>query len=104
MSLPSHSGLYRKMAFQRRLFPYLGSCVISPFLMVSNTLYTILLPTTTYLEIVVDSYISFHEKYECAPLQSGVESGRSLQNNEYKPQIECKPNLLQQCSRGCIYS
>ena len=53
--------------------------------------HTVLPPTTTYLEIVVDSYTNLHEKYECAPLQSG----RSLQSNEYKPQIERKCKLLQ---------
>ena len=60
--------------------------------------HTVLPPTTTYLEIVVDSYTNLHGKYECAPRQSG----RSLQSNEYKPQIERKHNLLEQCSRGCI--
>ena len=64
--------------------------------------HTILPPTTTYLEIVVDSYTNLHEKYECAPLQSGT----SLPSNEYKPQIERKHNLLysSSTSEGAFYS
>ena len=53
--------------------------------------HTALPPNTTFLEIVVDSYTNLLGKYKCAPLQSG----RSLQSNEYKPQIECKCKLLQ---------
>ena len=49
--------------------------------------HTALPPTSTYQEVVVDSYTNLRERYQCAPV---VMNGTVLDSNEYEPQIECK--------------
>ena len=44
-------------------------------------------PTSTYWEVVVDSYTNLRERYQCAPI---LVNGTSLNSNEYEPQIERK--------------
>ena len=51
--------------------------------------HTALPRTTTYQEVVVDSYTNLRERYQCAPVLS---NGTVLDSNVYKPQIECKHN------------
>ena len=48
--------------------------------------HTALPHTTTYQEVVVDSYTNLRERYQCAP---GLSNGTALNSNEYEPQIEC---------------
>ena len=43
--------------------------------------------TTTYQGLVVNSYTSLRERYQCAPV---LTNGSALSSNEYEPQIECK--------------
>ena len=51
--------------------------------------HTALPRTTTYQEVVVDSYTNLRERYQCAPVLS---NGTVLNSNVYVPQIECKLN------------
>ena len=55
--------------------------------------HTALPRTTTYQEIVMDSYTNLRERYQCAPILS---NGTTLESNNYnEPQIECKHNVVQ---------
>ena len=47
--------------------------------------------TTTYQEVVVDSYTNLRERYQCSPV---LINGSALDSNVYGPQIECKHNLI----------
>ena len=47
--------------------------------------------TTTYQELVVDSYTNLRERYQCSPV---LINGSALDSNVYGPQIECKHNLI----------
>ena len=49
--------------------------------------HTALPRTTTYRELVVDSYTNLREMYHCSPVQS---NGTTLKSNVHIPQIECK--------------
>ena len=49
--------------------------------------HTALPRTTTYQEVVVDSYTNIRERYQCAPV---LLNGTTLDSNEYEVQIECK--------------
>ena len=49
--------------------------------------HTALPRTTTYEELVVDSYTNVREKYQCGP---ALPNGSALSSNVYEPQIECK--------------
>ena len=49
--------------------------------------HTALPHTTTYQEVVVDSYINLATGYRCVPTLS---NGSQLQSNLYTPQIECE--------------
>ena len=49
--------------------------------------HTALPRTTTYQEVVVDSYTNLRERYQCAP---ALTNGSALSSNVYEPQIECK--------------
>ena len=50
---------------------------------------TALSHTTTYQEVVVDSYTNLRVRYQCAPV---LANGTVLDSNVYEPQIECKHN------------
>ena len=52
--------------------------------------------TTTYQELVVDSYTNLAAEYCCAPALS---NGSQLLSNQYSPQYECEllPNLINFC-------
>ena len=52
--------------------------------------HTVLPHTTTYQELVVESYTNLRERYHCTP---GLANGTVLKSNEYVPQIECKHKL-----------
>ena len=52
--------------------------------------HTALPRTTTYQEVVVDSYTNLRERYRCTP---GLANGTVLKSNAYVPQIECKQKL-----------
>ena len=52
--------------------------------------HTVLPRTTTYQELVVDSYTNLRERYRCTP---GLSNGTVLESNVYEPQIECKHKL-----------
>ena len=55
--------------------------------------HTALSHTTTYQEVVVDSYTNLRERYQCDPLLS---NGTTLHSNNYADsQIECKHNVVQ---------
>ena len=47
--------------------------------------------TTTYLEVVVDSYTNVAGRYRCSPVLS---NGSALDSNVYEPQIEGEHNLI----------
>ena len=47
--------------------------------------HTVLPPTTTYQEIVVDSYTNLRERYQCTPV---LVFGAVLNSNVYLPRIE----------------
>ena len=49
--------------------------------------HTALPRTTTYQEVVVDSYINLATGYRCVPT---LRNGSQLQSNPYIPQIECE--------------
>ena len=49
--------------------------------------HTALSRTTTYQEVVVDSYTNLRERYRCDLLLS---NGTGLFSNEYDPMIECE--------------
>ena len=49
--------------------------------------HTALPRTSTYQEVVVDSYTNLRERYQCA---AGLMNGTVLDSNEYEPQIERK--------------
>ena len=49
--------------------------------------YTVLPRTTTYHEVMVDSYTNLRERYQCAILLS---NGTGLISNEYDPMSECE--------------
>ena len=49
--------------------------------------HTALPPTTTYQEVVVDSYTNIRERYQCGAV---LTNGTILQSNVYQAQIECK--------------
>ena len=49
--------------------------------------HTALPPTTTYQEVVVDSYTNLAAGYRCTPTLS---NGSQLQSNTYIPQTECE--------------
>ena len=49
--------------------------------------HTALPRTTTYQEVVVDSYTNLRGRYQCDPV---ISIGTVLQSNEYEPQIERK--------------
>ena len=49
--------------------------------------HTALHRTTTYQELVVDSYDNIRERYQCGPVLS---NGTVLESNEYETQIEGK--------------
>ena len=49
--------------------------------------HTALPHTTTYQEVVVDSYTNLRERYQCVAL---LMNGTTLQSNEYETQIEGK--------------
>ena len=53
--------------------------------------HTSLLPTTTYQEVVVDSYISLSTAYRCVTV---LHNGSHLQSNQYNPQIECERLII----------
>ena len=59
--------------------------------------HTALPRTTTYQEVVVDSYTNLRESYQCAPV---VINGTILNSNEYEAQIECKYMLEMACAYG----
>ena len=51
--------------------------------------HTALPPTTTYQELVVDSYTNLRERYQCSPRQ--INGAAQLNSNNYtNNQIECK--------------
>ena len=52
--------------------------------------HTTLPRTSTYQEVVVDTYTNLSERYQCAP---GLINGTSLNSAEYEPQIECKHKM-----------
>ena len=52
--------------------------------------HTTLPRTTTYQELVVDSYTNLRESYRCTP---GLSNGTVSESNAYVPQIECKQKL-----------
>ena len=47
--------------------------------------HTALPRTTTYQEVVVDSYTNLRERYQCAP---GLANGSVVNGNMYEPQVE----------------
>ena len=49
--------------------------------------HTALPRTTSYQEVVVDSYTNVRERYQCAPV---LLNGTTLDSNEYEAQIDCK--------------
>ena len=49
--------------------------------------HTALTHTTTYQEVVVDSYTNLRERYRCDSLLS---NGTGLPSNEYDPMSECE--------------
>ena len=51
--------------------------------------HTALPRTTTYQEVVVDSYTNLRERYQCAP---GLANGSVVNGNMYEPQIEGEHN------------
>ena len=61
--------------------------------------HTALPRTTTYQEVVVDSYTNLRERYHCEPL---LMNATGLPSNEYETQIECKHKQLYIVSRGKI--
>ena len=58
--------------------------------------HTALPRTTTYQEVVVDSYTNLAAGYHCTPTLS---NGSQLQSSQYNPQYECEflPNLINFC-------
>ena len=56
--------------------------------------HTALPRTSTYQELVVDSYTNLRERYQCAGLTI---NGTALQSNEYETQIERKRKKARQC-------
>ena len=48
--------------------------------------HTALPRTSTYQEVVMDSYTNLRERYQCG----AVQNESSLDSNEYEPQFECK--------------
>ena len=57
--------------------------------------HTALPRTTTYQEVVVDSYTNLRERYQCVAL---IINGTALQSNEYETQIECEHKTVRQCN------
>ncbi len=53
--------------------------------------HTALPRTTTYQEVVVDSYTNVAGRYRCSPV---LTNGSALDSNVYEPLIECKCNLI----------
>ena len=56
--------------------------------------HTALPHTTTYQEVVVDSYTNLREKYQCTPV---LLNGTTLESNKYTEfelQTECKHNVV----------
>ena len=51
--------------------------------------HTALPRTSTYQEVVVDTYTNLRERYLC----DAVQNGRTLDSNEYEPKIERKHKL-----------
>ena len=49
--------------------------------------HTALPPTTTYQEVVVDSYTNLRERYRCDSILS---NGTGLPSNKYDPMSECE--------------
>ncbi len=72
----------------------------------SNTRgHTVLPRTTTYQEVVVDSYTNLAAGYRCTPT---LRNATQLQSNPYNPQYECEflPNLINFCCAHrstCLY-
>ena len=67
--------------------------------------HTALPRTTTYQEVVVDSYTNLAAGYHCAPTLS---NGPQLLSNPYNPQYECEflQNLINFCCvhrSSCLY-
>ena len=61
--------------------------------------HTALSRTTTYQEVVVDSYTNLRERYRCDLLLS---NGTGLSSNEYDPMIECEHEVqLQSIATHC---
>ena len=59
--------------------------------------HTAITPTTTYQEVVVDSYTNLAVGYRCTPTLS---NGSQLLSNQYIPQYECEfcQNLINFCA------
>ena len=49
--------------------------------------HTALPRTSTYQEVVVDSFTNLRGRYQCGAV---LMNGTTLDSNEYEPQIECK--------------
>ena len=56
--------------------------------------HTALPHTTTYQEVVVDSYTNLKERYQCDAVLPN--NGR-MASNVYETQVECKCEVMQQC-------
>ena len=59
--------------------------------------HTALPPTTTYQEVVVDSYTNLRESYQCGAV---LTNGTVLLSNVYQAQIECKLKVMKHVMSG----